>query len=196
MQEELISAITLKSTPLARDRHFLICALSKEKGLVSLVCKQARLQNMVISPFCEAELKVSKRNSEIFSIWDGTIINFNLELRSKLSWIQTAGALIQLILATQLPGKSCPDLYNLLKVFLKKISTFSNLAQLYAMFKLKVLTHEGLLSWETRSAFPVPIALEEWTMAQQLATCRSFQAASAITASDELIHKITSLELH
>lgn len=58
--------------------------------------------------------------------------------------------LLQAVLGSQLPGKPSPQLYALLLIYLKKIPQTAYPWVLAASFRLKLLMHEGLISFPMR----------------------------------------------
>jgi len=98
--------------------------------------------------------------------------------------------MVKIILKTQLPGKPSPKLYELLLAYLSQLPNFTDVTPLMTSFYLKLLTHEGLVSWASPSDFPLSVSDREWSQLKHLALIRSFKEMHSINLSPELGHKI------
>jgi DNA repair protein RecO (recombination protein O) len=193
MSEEKTNGIVLRSTDY-KDRQRIITLFSHEAGLISLVIKGISRRNTRLlalsTPFCEGEFLFRRGTSDLMRFTDGTILNEHLILRHQLSHLQTAGSLCQSILTSQLPGKSAPHLYLLFKTYLNTITTFDDPTPLLASFQLKLLKHEGILSFEETHLTFTPSeqhTLNTLLNAQQFTTLRTLSLPSPLT------EKITTL---
>lgn len=148
MHEEKIEGVILRSLEY-RDKDRIITAFTP-LGLISLIVKGITPRHAALltltSPFCEAEFIFKRGRSDLHAFIDGTVIDNHLYLRQKLTFLETAGSLVQTILFSQLTGKSSSELYQLFRLYLTHIPSFESPATLYASFQLKLLTYEGLLS--------------------------------------------------
>lgn len=148
MYEERTEGIILRSQDY--KEHHRIITLFSPQGLISLIVKSISRKNArlltLTTPFSHGEYIYHQGQSELFRFHDGTVLDDHLNLRQSLQFLQTAGALANAILASQMIGKPAPILYALYKSFHKQICTFDDPAPLLASFYLKLLRHEGLLS--------------------------------------------------
>lgn len=148
MHEEKTEGIVLRSQDF-KERHRII-TLFTPQGLISLIVKSISRKNTrllsLTTPFCHAEYHYRRGNSELLRFHDGTILDDHFNLRQSLSSLQTAGALANAILTSQLPDKPSPALFVLYKSYHKQVPCFPNPAALLASFYLKLLKHEGLLT--------------------------------------------------
>ena len=182
MKEEISEAIVLRSLPF-KERERLLTLFSQKQGLLSLIIKKISSSSLNLftlsSPFCCAEYHFSKRNSDIFSFIDATVCDEHLFLREKYSHLETASAFAEAILSSQLPHKSTPALYALLKQFLRQIPHFEDPRPLIASFYLKVLKHEGIINIQE---LPLPQEL-----AKNLLEARQFSSLKEIQLSTALL---------
>lgn len=191
----------------------ILKVFTEESGLITLMAKKA--PTALVSPFCIAEWVYRKKQSEIFSLIDGALIDGLLALRQSYAALIAAGRVAQDILKTQLPGKSAPNLYRLAASYFKKIGTFKTPETLALSFRLKLLLHEGLLALQEecahcmneatglsqgesvcqKHAMPgsVEFSIPEWRTLHQLAFSRSFALLEQTSHSAPLENKIASL---
>jgi len=138
--------ILLQAIPyLGKGRIFKI--FTEEDGLITLIAKKPSLA--LVSPFCIAEWVYQKKQREIFTLTEYSLLDALLGLRQSYEALSTAGSMAQDLLQTQLPGKPAPSLYKLLSSYFKKILIFDHPDILAASFRLKLLLHEGLLSLQS-----------------------------------------------
>jgi DNA repair protein RecO (recombination protein O) len=154
MNEEKTEGIVLRSQDFKeRDR---IITLFSPQGLISLIVKSISRKNArllsLTTPFSHGEFIYRQSSSELFRFHDGTVLDDHLILRQNLKSLQTAGALANAILSSQMAGKPAPALFVLYKFYHKQISHFADPAPLLASFYLKLLKHEGLLSISSHCA--------------------------------------------
>lgn len=177
MSEERVEGIVLRITPY-KDRHRIVTLFSPQTGMVSLLAKRVSTPEkmVLLSPFSCIEAVIFKKQSDLYSFKDGSLLEDHLFLRKKWSCLEIAGKMAQILLHSQLPGKSSPLLYALFKACLKQLPYFEDPSSLLLFFYLKLLTHEGILSWSDPTEFPLPCRFEEWLVMKEWAECRFFQA--------------------
>ncbi len=176
MTEEHVEGIVLRVTPY-KDRHRIVTLFTSQAGMISLLAKKVSTPEKMalLSPFSRIEALYFKKQSDLCLLKDGTLIDGHLFLRDKWSYLETAGKMAQILLHSQLPGKSSPLLYALFKMCLKQLPQFEDPSSLLLFFYLKLLTHEGILSWDDPSTFPLPCKAEEWELMKEWAKHRLFQ---------------------
>ena len=179
MAEERVEGIVLRST-LYKETHRIITLFTSEAGLISLMVKGVKTPERMalLTPFSQIEVFFRKKLSDLYLLKDGSLIAGNLFLREKWDYLETAGKMGQMILHSQMPGKPAPLLYALFLACLKQLPKFEEPAPLLLLFYLKLLTHEGILSLDDRSAFPIPLSSEEWDMMMDIAQSKSFKGLS------------------
>lgn len=187
MQEEKVEAVLLTSHPYLKGKRILK-VFSKEAGLISLMAS-ARHAPSLSSPLTSFEIVYSKKNSDLYTVIDIKILSYHFELRKSYEHLLAASELLRSLLASQLPGKPSPLLYELLQSYLHKIPRFSNPFVLAASFMLKLLAHDGLLS----SSFEnLPCSPEEYETLSFLTQSRSFSDLEAVSLSSSLLSRLSS----
>lgn len=188
-KEQHSEGIVLRST-LFKERDRIITLFTKEAGVITLVVKKAHHQVVLTSPLCQGEFLYVRGKSDLYRFVDGSVIEDNRALRSGFKYLTSAGEMVQAILHSQLSGKPAPKLYLLLTTCLKQLPLFEKPLRLSTSFQLKLLTHEGVISWEKESLFPILLTTEEWLLLKESAQARSFQKIREIPVNETLSLKI------
>jgi hypothetical protein len=204
MKEEQAEGIVLKSIDY-KEQERIITLFTPDSGVISLIVKSVadRKRLALSSPFCRGEYIFTRGKSDLFRLRDGTTLNDHFDLRKEYQYIQAAGTMTSLILHSQLPGKAAPALYALFSTCLDQLPSFSYPLTLVTAFRLKLFTHEGLISWETRVLDQALVIQNsccegpaesftpiEWEAAKELATCRSFSHLRSLRLSEEFAKKV------
>ncbi len=192
MQEEKIEGIVLRAQDY-KERHRIITLFSSS-GLLSLIVrgisrKNARLLSLT-TPFCHGEYLFRRGRTELFNFVDGSVLDDHFSLRQSLASLNTAGALANAILTSQLPGKSSPHLFSLYKSYHKQVVHFEDSNTLLSSFYLKLLHHEGLLS---PSEVPPHFSSHEWQLVLSLGSAQQFSSLRTLTLTPQLPQKINAL---
>ena len=177
MTEEHVEGIILRATPF-KDRDRIVTLFTPQMGMISLLAKKISTSEKMalLSPFSRIEAFYFKKKSDLCLLKDGTLLDDHLFLREKWNYLEIAGKMAQTLLHSQLPGKASPLLYALFRVCLKQLPYFEDPFSLLFFFYLKLLTHEGILSWEDHTSFPLPCKIGEWELMKRWAECRHFHA--------------------
>jgi DNA repair protein RecO (recombination protein O) len=101
------------------------------------------------TPLTVVELIYTKGRSDLLKCHEISILDHNLALRNNFNTLEAACDMLHVVNATQMPGKSCSNLYQLLLTYLKKLPFAHDPATLSVSFRLKTLRHEGL--WQNFS---------------------------------------------
>lgn len=140
--------IILQSLPL-RDWDLLITAFTKEFGVMKFYYKKGqskkRNKGALTSPLTCAEFICRKGNFDLIPLSEISVIDLHIDLRKTLEFLEYSCSWLKLIQRSQLPGKPAPNLYLLLKAFLRSLPQFPKPETLHACFLLKLLRHEGLI---------------------------------------------------
>lgn len=209
--------IILQSLPV-KDWDLLIVALTKESGIVKFYYKygqsKKRNRGALTSPLTCAEFVGRKGNSELVSLSEISVIDLHIELRKTIECLEYSCSWLKLVRSSQLPGKPVPELYQLLKTFLRTLPDFPEPSALHACFQLKLLRHEGLLELNSRcsicnapaafqagepfcashrSETAVPFNSEELEAMKILAFCRLLKEIETVQVSPSIFEKITLL---
>jgi DNA repair protein RecO len=146
--EIFTEAITLSSVAY-KERSRIIKIFSKQEGIISLIIKGFSRKKTLLfslsSPFCVAEFKLKKNRGDIYSFYDGNIIDANLHLRNSLKKLRAATSILQAISSSQFPNKKAENLYLLTNCYINKMAIFPNPEILLASFYLKLLANEGYI---------------------------------------------------
>lgn len=211
-----VEGIILKVIPFG-DYDQILSLFTAEIGLVKLFIKGSRsrkrgLQGICI-PLTGVEAIYKEKNSELFGCQEMTLIESYRFLRNDLNYLKAACDMLNAVESTQLPCKPAPQLYALLLYFLARIPDCTDLAALTASFRLKLLRHEGLITFpleclfcqatlknafhfqgETfceahRTAGTVEFEEEEVRLLEHLATCQSFQGIAETVLTEQFKSK-------
>ncbi|MFS8563609.1 MAG: DNA repair protein RecO [Rhabdochlamydiaceae bacterium] len=193
MKEERAEGIVLKTFDY-KENERIVTVFTSHEGVIALIAKHIKNQNKIAltTPFCQAEFLFTKGKSDLCKLQDGTILNDHHFLRRSLPHLQAAAEMVKIVLKSQLPGKPAPQLYALLLACLSQLAHFTDTFTLIGSFYLKLLMHEGLLSWESSHLFPFTVTDIEWNSLKQLALTRSFKEMHSMSLTPALIDKLKS----
>jgi DNA repair protein RecO len=191
----------------------ILKVFTADAGLIALMAKKSSLAHF--TPFCIAEWVYRKKQNEMFTLMEGSLIDSFLSLRQSYEALTAAGSIAQDLIHTQLPGRSSPGLYSLLSSYFKKILDFERPAVLAASFQVKLLLHEGLLALQSScaycdreaaflsqgesvcpthaNAFAIGFSNSEWQILNRLAYARQFSLLQQIDCLPSLNEKISTL---
>ncbi len=174
--QESVEGVVLKSL-LFKENHRIVTLFTKQSGLISFIAKRVKSPEKMalLTPLSQIEVICEKKQSDLYLLQDATLISDHLFLREKWDYLETAGKMGSLLLQSQMAGKPAPLLYALFTACLKQLPLFEEPITLLLLFHLKLLTHEGVLSWEGSADFPLPKS--HWIIMKELALSRSFQLA-------------------
>lgn len=139
-----VEGLIIKTIPYRESDHILT-VFSKEQGLISLFCKKKNRPNVsFISPLVQAEFVLRQGKGELYLCEEISLIDSFLKIREKIESFEAAFQILRLILDSQFPHKSAPQLYELLIRYFQEIPLSAYPQTLSASFSAKVLRHEGL----------------------------------------------------
>jgi DNA repair protein RecO (recombination protein O) len=179
-KEERSEGVVLKSI-LFKESDRIITLFTQNNGIVSLLIKKFRPYTALATPLCCGEFLYNMGKTDLYLFQDGHIINDHFALRGSFTLLSAAGSMAASLIHSQLPGKPSPELYTLFLAYLKCLPLLANSKNLVASFILKLLTHEGILSWESYEVFPLPIKKEDWCYLKQITLCRSFNQIAELS---------------
>lgn len=173
-----------------QDYDQIATVFTIEDGLLKFFIKGAyRAQSgKSTSPLTRAEFVYFQGKSSLYSCKEVSLLNTYLNLRNNFAHLETGIDLIKAVLESQMENKPAPELYKLLIMYLEKIPFIPDPWVLSASFHLKILKHEGLLSFD--HAFLSEINEEEKLLIQLLALTRSFKDLSSIQLAPLFYQKI------
>lgn len=197
-KEEKVEGIVLKSFAY-KETERILHLFTPQYGIIHLIVKHLSPKKPqrvnLTTPLCQGEYVFRKGKSDLFSFIDGSILDLHLSLRQSLSTLTLGGKMLQAIQDSQLPETPTPKLYQLLSAYLKKLPLAPE--ALWASFQLKLLKHEGLISFakphvksgqETHT-----FSDEEWSQLLFLAEGREFAPLTSFTPSLALQKNIDDL---
>jgi DNA repair protein RecO (recombination protein O) len=142
--------IILKAIPF-RDYDHILTLFTPDAGLIKVLYRFNRGGRRGLRSLCDPLTKVEvvyrENRGEIYTCREIHSIDALLSLRERLSSLQAACDLVQAIQASQWIGKPAPLIYHLFCFYLKKISVAEYPWGLAASFRLKLLKHDGIISF-------------------------------------------------
>lgn len=209
--------IILQSLPV-KDFDLIITAFTRECGVLKFYYKNGqsrrRSKGAVTSPLTCAEFLFYRRNSDLNTLSDISVIDVHVDLRNTLEKLEYSCNWLQLILKSQLQGKPSPDLYSLFRTYLKALQYHINPQALHCSFYLKLLRHEGLVELTSQCSVcgqpstcqdsqsfckihspyeAIAFSLNEYELLDQLACCKTLKQLEAAEVSQSFIEKIETL---
>ncbi|CAM0117692.1 DNA repair protein RecO [Rhabdochlamydiaceae symbiont of Dictyostelium giganteum] len=176
MSEIKTEGIILKTIPY-QEKQTIVTLFTLDQGMVTLFVRQSKKSKhqSLINPLSHIDVVYQRiKTTELLSFKEGLMIENHYFLREKWSFLEAAGKMTSAILFTQLPGKSAPQLYQLLLACLKQIPRFASSSVLITLFYLKLLTYEGVLSFESEDMFPLPCTPLQWEMLKTMSETKVF----------------------
>lgn len=220
MKPFLTEGIVLKVIDF-RDFDQIMTVFTPEIGVVKWILKKrqpASGKSLVkISPLTRAEFIYKETKGDIWKCQEISILNPYLKLRENYAWLETAGRLINRIIASQVEQKPSSFLYRLLCAYLEKIPLMNDLRSLEISFIIHLLRHEGLIHFDLQCSLcqqplqslnigqgghfchlhaPVDALSfnEEETLAwMQVAACRTFSELKNTSIPEQLQQKADTL---
>lgn len=147
MQLQEREGIVLKTLPYQENKR--IISIFTDIGILQLIVTLSSSNTRLLSlttPLSHALFIYQKRPSELHLFKEASLLSSHLNYNNSYEHLETAMALIQTILSSQLPGKPAPLLYQLLHIYLKTLPSTPQPKVLASSFMLKNLWHEGLIA--------------------------------------------------
>ena len=164
--------------------------------MVSVIIKKlgrkASYWQTVTSPLARGEFHLTRRQSDLYTLGDASLIDAHYEIRNHLDKLDAACSILRAILTSQYPEKASPELYLLTTAYLKKLKTFPDPPILALSFQMKLLNYEGLFP-ETREEFGKPLSSDEWLILECLCHAKKFDLLESLTLTPSLKDKATDL---
>lgn len=162
--QETSEGILLEVIPYL-DRKAIFKVFTKHSGVIALLSRQ-----LSFSPFCLAEWIYRRGKKDLYTLKDASLLHPLLELRQTSEALFASGALARALLRSPVQLRPDPLLYALFTAYLLQIPKFKDPSPLLLSFQLKLLHHEGMLSFKTPSSF----SAGEWELAMRLSAIRRF----------------------
>jgi DNA repair protein RecO (recombination protein O) len=178
--------IILREIPF-QDYDQILTLFTSDAGMIKVLYKGSRSKRRGVQGLCipltKVEIVYREKSGEIFGCQEMTLVDSYSLLRKKLLHLNVACDLLQVILASQLVGKTAPQLYTLLSFFLEKIPQTAHPWTLATSFRLKLLRHDGLAPFpficsecgQLLQTVAYTYASEGWCVKHQPAGCRVWE---------------------
>lgn len=183
-------AIVLRTTPYG-DYHQIATFYTQNYGLLKCASRHSRSPknklSALLAPFNELEVYFLLQDRDLETIQSAQLLNPNLGLRHSLESLASASLCTEALLKTQMPGKSSPLLFALLKKYLELIPEAQSPEAVSASFLLKLLKHEGLLTWDSEENFLPHLDRESATILLSLGITTSGSFLKEINPPKEIL---------
>lgn len=217
MERLKIEGIVINAIPF-KDDDCISTVFTAEEGLIKFFFKGGyKKRSSLTNPLTVAEIIYVRGKGELYTCIETTPFDHHLKLRENLPILKSACTLLQAIASTQQQGRPVPELYQLLRIYLRKLPTAVDPAAIAGSFCLKLLHYEGLFGLtshccvcaaplneariynneafclEHTPAGSLPLTAEERLTLEQLTFCRDFSRIAQLKISEQLAAKISSL---
>lgn len=177
-----------------KDYDKILTIFAEEEGLFKVIVKNAnRPTNRLgksTAPLTHAEFVYTCSKSDIRLCKEISVINYRLQLRSKLELLEAAVDITRTVSKSIIPNTTTPLLYQLLNIYLDELPKMHSPATLAESYKLKLLRHEGLLSFDDPEMFQ-QFTPQEIDLISILTYSRHLDELIPLQLSGELRKKIT-----
>lgn len=148
MSIQCTKGIVLKSFPF-RNHDFIFTVFTHDQGKLTFLIKGSKKKPVqaLCSPLNHVEITYRETKGEMWACEGLTIMHNFANLRTQFSRLDSACDMLHSLYTSQEMGKSAPLLYQLLLSFLNKMTDSSCPETLALSFRLKLLKHEGLLTF-------------------------------------------------
>ncbi len=215
MQEEVrTEGVILRAAPY-EERCQLLTVFTPRAGMVRLIGRQGGVSKMAPG-LSLADLLYRKGRSDLMRLLEWSPLNLYPEMRLELPRLEAAWGMVGALLHLLLEGRPAPKLYALFTSYLSALGKIERPELLLASFRLKLLRHEGLISfgphcslchkeaargWLDGAPFCEEhgkgsrflFSEEDWESIVHLAAARSFEQLSAVILSHSLQTRIHEL---
>lgn len=158
MEIERTEGIILKTIKF-RDTDQIITIFTEHHGLLSMVVRGAYgkqySQGAWTAPLSRNEFVYTPPRpgkSDLAVCRDIAVLEQHLLIRQDFGCLEAAVQILEATISTQFPCKPSPEIYRLLNIYLKNIARSIDPYALAASYSLKLLHHEGMISWSTTCA--------------------------------------------
>lgn len=134
-----------------RDYDQILTLFTSDYGIIKLFyygsrSKRCGVQGLCI-PLTKVEVIFIEKKGEIFNCQEMSLLDSFFYLRKEIHYLETACDLLNVIAYSQLAGKPAAPLYALLCCYLQKIPFTAFPSTLAVSFRLKLLKHDGWISF-------------------------------------------------
>ncbi len=168
-----------------KENDRLITLFSRDLGVIKTYLCGVRSKNHQMgaasAPLVEAEWVLKPGREELYLCKEASMTCQNLHLRGAYDTLQTACALAKITEQSVQEGDPCPEVYDLLKLFLLHLPEAKSSDSVKAIYQLKLLYYHGLLGEED----PQPFI--------DLSGLRSVEALLALDLPEEVLQMVDNL---
>lgn len=134
-----------------RDYDQILTVFTQEAGLIKAIIKGSNRKKKNsgggLTPLMRVDMTWSDGKGDLAKAEEVVPLQHYSAIRQNLDLLEAGCDLLHAIKASQLVGKAVPALYQLLLIYLEKLPEVTHPAILTTSFRLKILKHEGLLSF-------------------------------------------------
>lgn len=196
MQKLKTEGVILHALPF-RNYDSILTLFTPEEGLIKLFFRGAYSKKKgygaaTTTPLSIVEVIYTKGRGDLFSCVDIAVLHHNLALRNTLTTLEAGCEMLQCISYTQQPGKSAPELYQLLVYYLTKLPLIPTPTLITSSFRLKLLRYEGLLALLSHCCVCATPLNDTWIYGSE-AFCPSHTPSQSLSITKEEREIIESL---
>ena len=184
MEYQSCHAIIVKVEP----SHLFGCKLTcytLEHGWIFLYATKQAARRTGFDPLAEYQCLIYKKRSEHLYLHEAELLDSHLSARLSYSSLSTLFEITRLLHTHQPHGKIAPELYLLLRAFLRGIHQLKNPRIALVAFIAKILNYEGSFDPDSQ---PDDCPDELWVKICEIAYIKKFNALDEVVVSDELIN--------
>lgn len=138
----------------------------------------------ITTPLSVVEVTYTRGRGDLYSCIEINVINHHLPLRHNLATLEAACEMLQALFATQQPGKTAPELYQLLLMYLQKLPQVLLPQVISNSFKLKLLRYEGMLAFLSHCSICAELLGDTWIHENE-AYCSAHTPSEALSLTKE-----------
>lgn len=188
MEKLKTEGIVIQAIPF-RNYDCILTLFTPVEGLVKFFFRGAysAKKNMgsgTTTPLSVVEIVYTKGRGDLYSCIEISVINHNLALRHNLTILEAGCEMLQAISTTQQPGKSAPELYQLLLMYLNKLPLVLTPQVIISSFRLKLLRYEGMLALLSHCCVCATALNDTWVHGSE-AFCLSHTPSEALSLTTE-----------
>lgn len=182
-----VKGIVLRVIPYGEED--LIITLFTPQGILKLfgqkwLASPSRGGRPAVTPLMRAEWVLATGKSDLHRCRDITPLPLYPRVREDFALLEAACGMLEGIHRSQSEHRPAPELYLLLDRYLEQLSVFRQPALALSSFRLKLLSHEGLLHLPEH-CFHCRARLEALHLSQGVGYCLQHAPAEALRVTEE-----------
>lgn len=177
----------------------IVHIFTPDEGIIHLIAKGAlRPQKkgaLSVEPLTLATFYLKQKpHNKLFQCVEVVPDRLHSFLRRQMDKLDCACQMAMAVAQTQMSNQPAPLLFHLLCYYLKKLETSQNAAAILASFRLKLLRHDGVLSFPARCCICEETLTKFWFY-EELTYCKSHAPAPSGQFNEEEVEKLALLTL-